>query len=63
VFPIRLTDRCDGDRTRIMLTSSTGPLSHATAELDAEIAALTESFGDTRPARAAAPAGNVAVSA
>ena len=43
MFPIRLTDRFDGDRTRIMLISPTGPLSHAMGRLAAEIAALAVS--------------------
>ena len=46
-----------------MLISSTGPLSHATAKLDAEIAALTESFGDAGRTRAAGPDRNRTVSA
>ena len=40
MFPIRPTDRRDGNRTRIMLISPTGPLSHATGRLTAEIAAF-----------------------
>ena len=46
MFPIRLTDRLDGGRTRIMLISPTGPLSHATGRLAAEIAALAAGFGE-----------------
>jgi hypothetical protein len=53
VFPIRPTGRLVGDRTRIMLISSTGPLSHATGKLAAEIAALPEPTG-RRPREAVA---------
>ncbi|WP_250027939.1 leucyl aminopeptidase family protein [Paractinoplanes maris] len=40
MYPIRLTDRLDDDRTRIVLIGAPGPLSHADDDLGAEIAAL-----------------------
>ncbi|WP_250003319.1 leucyl aminopeptidase family protein [Actinoplanes sp. M2I2] len=40
MYPIRLTDRLDDDRTRIVPIGAPGPLSHAEGDLGAEIAAL-----------------------
>ncbi|MCM4077161.1 leucyl aminopeptidase family protein [Paractinoplanes hotanensis] len=40
MYLIRLTDRLDDDRTRIVPIGATGPLSHDGGELDAEIAEL-----------------------
>jgi leucyl aminopeptidase len=42
VFPIRLTDHLDDDRTRIVPIAASGPLSHEAGELSAEIDALAE---------------------
>ncbi|MCO8272536.1 leucyl aminopeptidase family protein [Actinoplanes sp. TRM 88003] len=40
MYPIRLTDRLDDDRTRVVPIGASGPLSHAGGELGAEIAEL-----------------------
>ncbi|WP_433370940.1 leucyl aminopeptidase family protein [Actinoplanes sp. CA-142083] len=45
MFPIRLTDHLDDDRTWIVPVAASGPLSHEADELSAETAALAEGFG------------------
>ncbi|MCY1144853.1 leucyl aminopeptidase family protein [Actinoplanes sp. Pm04-4] len=40
MYPIRLTDRLDDDRTRVVPIGASGPLSHADGEIGAEIAEL-----------------------
>lgn len=42
MFPIRLTERLDDDRTRVVPIGTTGPLLHSDGTLGAEIAALAE---------------------
>ncbi|MFI5889498.1 leucyl aminopeptidase family protein [Actinoplanes sp. NPDC051513] len=51
MFPIRLTDHLDDDRTRIVPIAASGPLSHEVDDLSAEIAALAEGFGEAGEVR------------
>jgi leucyl aminopeptidase len=46
VFPIRLTGSLDDDQTRVSPIATSGSLSHEEGELGAEIAALSDGFGE-----------------
>jgi leucyl aminopeptidase len=47
VFPIRLTDHLDDDRTRVVPIAASRPLSHEAGDLEHEIAALADGLGET----------------